>query len=146
MTIQRVGLSKKAIASITMVVIAISSVGVTLYLISLQDYTSEVSVLNIGTTEFDSGRIQIFMILSPNDLQVKMTAIHCTPMIDNLSMVNNGTGISALDDWVTGYVTYDIFGDFLEGTSYQFKFDMVDSEGGTRSTYINVSYTLENET
>jgi len=142
--IKRISTSRKVIAVVGVLAIC-SSIIAAAWLIPYFENNSEVECLSIGCSYMVPGLIQIDAIFSPFSDDLKLVAVECDPVIENLEAIDNMTGNDATEEWFNGIMLLDLYGDFESGTGYQFVLRFIDEYAKRKVVYVYVPFSLESE-
>ncbi|MFW9919741.1 MAG: hypothetical protein ACFFED_09090 [Candidatus Thorarchaeota archaeon] len=140
----RITASRKVVAGISVLLVC-SSIIAAVWLMPMFENDSEIQCLSVGCSYMVSGLIQIDAVFSPFSDDLKLVAVECDPVIENLEAISNVTGNNALEEWFNGYMLLDIHGNFESGTGYQFTLRFLDGYMKRKVVHVYVPFSLESE-
>ncbi len=136
--------TRKIIVALSILLIS-SGVLTVAWILPTLENNSEIQCLSIGCSHMVSGLIQIDAVFSPLSDDLKLVAVECEPVIENLVAIDNMTGNDAREEWINGIMILDLYGDFISGTGYQFALRFIDEYAKRKVVYVYVPFSLESE-
>ena len=138
--------SRRKIALGVVLTLVFSSLGVTAYLVSSQEYESDVILMSISVTEIGSDFIHVLGIFEPFDEELQLQSLLCEPIVGGLNPLYSETNQSAYTTSFRTTLSLNIYGNFVIGTDYQFTFRFLDESNRVKTVYLGVEFTPDNTT
>lgn len=138
--------SKGRLARAVVLTLVLSSLGVTAYLVSSQNYDSDVILMSIAATVIGPDHIHVLGIFEPFNEELRLRSLLCDPSVSSLNPLYSETNQSAYVASFRTSLNLDIYGDFVVSTIYQFTFRFLDESDRVKTVYLRVEFTPDNTT
>ena len=124
---------RRKIALSVVLTLVLSSLGVTAYLVSSQEYESDVILMSISVTAIGSDFIHVLGIFEPFDEELQLQSLLCEPIVGGLNPLYSETNQSAYTTSFRTTLSLNIYGNFVIGTDYQFTFRFLDESNRVKT-------------
>ncbi len=129
------------IAFVLVLIITLSSIGITVHLTPVAPTEYEIQCLTIGDDGMGSNCIRVVGVMAPFDKELVLQTLTCEPSVAELNPIDTKTNESAYTTPFHGILSIDVYGNFVEGVEYQFTFQFLYDSNKIRTVYFAPVFT-----
>ena len=118
-----------------------SGIGIAVYSPVNNTDDAGIMCLTIGDDGMGSNCIRVVGLFEPFNENLTLQTLTCEPSVTGLDPLDTKTNESAYSTPFHGILSMDVYGDFEVGTTYQFTFQFIRTDGRVRTVYFAPTFT-----